>query len=211
MDKFKGIIYDFDGVICDSVNVKTEAFAELYRTYGKEIENKVVEFHLAHGGVSRFEKFNYWHKEYLGIQLDEQGVAELASHFSSLVFEKVVNSNYIAGALQFIKENFENKMQFICTGTPEVEINAILKERNIYQFFHHIYGSPKKKKDILFELLQEYKLSSDQVVYFGDAMTDYEAANHFNIKFIGINGYDFPGQIEQYKSFSHFLAKNPFF
>jgi phosphoglycolate phosphatase-like HAD superfamily hydrolase len=202
MDKIEGIIYDFDGVICDSVNVKTEAFAELYRPFGKEIVNKVVEFHLAHGGVSRFEKFKYWHREYLGIVLDELGVAKLASQFSSLVFEKVINSNYIDGALQFIKENFEDKLQFICTGTPEVEIKAILKEKNIHQYFHHIYGSPKSKKDILIELLNKYELSSDQVVYFGDAMTDYEAANHINIKFIGINGYNFPDDIEQYESFS---------
>jgi phosphoglycolate phosphatase-like HAD superfamily hydrolase len=59
--------------------------------------------------------------------------------------------------------------------------------------------------------LNEYNISSDQLVYFGDAMTDYEAAKQFNIKFIGINGYDFSDQIEQYKSFDHLLAKNPFF
>ena len=32
--KPKVIIYDFDGVVCDSVNVKTEAFVKLYKSYG---------------------------------------------------------------------------------------------------------------------------------------------------------------------------------
>ena len=40
MNKIKAIIYDFDGVICDSVNVKTEAFGEMYAQYGKEIQKK---------------------------------------------------------------------------------------------------------------------------------------------------------------------------
>ena len=53
----KAIIFDFDGVIAESVNVKTEAFASLYEPYGKDVVNKVEQHHLANGGVSRFEKF----------------------------------------------------------------------------------------------------------------------------------------------------------
>ena len=56
----KNIIFDYDGTIADSVNIKTEAFAELYRNYGKDIESKVVKYHLNNGGVSRFEKFKYY-------------------------------------------------------------------------------------------------------------------------------------------------------
>ena len=39
----KAIIFDFDGVILDSVNVKTKAFELLYEEYGPEIQKKVVE------------------------------------------------------------------------------------------------------------------------------------------------------------------------
>ena len=52
----KNIIYDFDGVICDSVNVKTEAFAKIYSEYGHSIVSKVVDYHNLHGGISRYEK-----------------------------------------------------------------------------------------------------------------------------------------------------------
>ena len=33
-------VFDFDGVIADSVEVKTEAFSEIYRSYGDEIVRK---------------------------------------------------------------------------------------------------------------------------------------------------------------------------
>lgn len=62
----KAIFWDFDGVIADSVNVKTDAFYELYLPYGKEVAEKVKEYHLANGGVSRFKKFEYWETELLG-------------------------------------------------------------------------------------------------------------------------------------------------
>ena len=41
----KGIIFDYDGTIADSIHIKTVAFADLYRTYGEKIVNKVINFH----------------------------------------------------------------------------------------------------------------------------------------------------------------------
>ena len=57
----KGIIFDFDGVIADSVQVKTDAFAALYKPYGPDIVKKVVEHHEANGGMSHFEKIRLYH------------------------------------------------------------------------------------------------------------------------------------------------------
>ena len=36
----ESIFFDFDGVIADSVNVKTEAFAKMYESYGKEVKKQ---------------------------------------------------------------------------------------------------------------------------------------------------------------------------
>ena len=57
--KIKNIFFDFDGVIAESVSAKTDAFKELYLPYGGKIANEVVQYHIKHGGVSRFEKFRY--------------------------------------------------------------------------------------------------------------------------------------------------------
>ena len=38
----KGIIFDFDGVIAESVQVKTDAFSSIYKPYGKDVVDKVV-------------------------------------------------------------------------------------------------------------------------------------------------------------------------
>ena len=59
------LVFDFDGVLADSVNIKANAFAELYSPYGSEIVERVVTHHLANGGMSRFDKFNYYHNVYL--------------------------------------------------------------------------------------------------------------------------------------------------
>ena len=182
----KGIIYDFDGVICDSVDVKTEAFSTLYEPYGKDIQDYVVQYHLQHGGISRFEKIRYYHQHLLGIELKPEEVTALADRFADMVKTKVINSSYIPGAYEFLKENSAYFNQFICTGTPETEILEIVKVRGIMSFFDEIYGAPKKKTQIIKDILALTQLEPSQMLYFGDALTDYYAAMEFNMPFIGI-------------------------
>ena len=38
------IIFDFDGVLAESVGVKTRAFAKLYEAYGETVQKAVVSF-----------------------------------------------------------------------------------------------------------------------------------------------------------------------
>lgn len=180
------IIYDFDGVICDSVNVKTDAFAEMYLPYGDHIVSQVVNYHLLNGGVSRFEKFKYFHNKLLGIEIDNEQVIQMAEQFASLVMHKVIVSEFIPGSFEFIKNQSENYLQFVCTGTPEPEILEILKQRNMSKYFKGIYGSPERKPGIIKRIASEFNLSAEEMIFFGDSMTDYDAALEMNVDFIGI-------------------------
>ena len=41
LDKYEMVFWDFDGVIKESVSVKTDAFEELFKPYGDIVCNKV--------------------------------------------------------------------------------------------------------------------------------------------------------------------------
>ena len=73
MSRFDALILDFDGVVLQSVDVKTRAFTELYAEHGPEVVAKVVAHHLVHGGVSRYEKFRLMGRE--GQSFVDDGVA----------------------------------------------------------------------------------------------------------------------------------------
>jgi len=182
----RAIVYDFDGVICDSVNVKTAAFAEMYESYGEEVVANVVAYHLANGGVSRFEKFKYYSKHLLGKNISEEEVIVLSSRFSDLVKQKVIQSSYINGAYSFLTKHAKSNYQFICTGTPETEIIEILNARKISSYFTYIYGSPKTKDKILEIIMNDYLLEKSEILFIGDAMTDYRAAITTGVSFVGI-------------------------
>ncbi len=201
----KAIIYDFDGVICDSVNVKTEAFAELYNAYGEDVQQQVVQYHLAHGGVSRFEKIRYYHTNILKMPITDAEVNKWADQFALLVKDKVIRSLYIKGADNFIEKYSNQYPQFICTGTPENEITEILKRREIEQYFKGVYGSPKDKKTIIGMICKQHNLETNELIYFGDALTDYHAANAYGIRFIGVKSPDtiFPPEVTIINNFEN--------
>lgn len=185
-DRYKAIIFDFDGVILDSVSVKTDAFAEMYRPHGSEIEAKVVSHHLEHGGISRFEKFRFYQNEFLGKEITEDQVQEMASQFSSLVFEKVVAAAALPGAFEFL-EKFHKQLQFfVATGTPQNEIELIVPARNLEAYFIELHGSPTKKPEIINKIMQNHNLKASELLFIGDAMTDYDSAKSCNVDFIGV-------------------------
>jgi len=179
----KNIFFDFDGVIADSVNIKTEAFEQMYLPYGNKIAGKVVKHHKENGGMSRFEKFTLYHKELLGIDLNKYEINNLSKKFSSLVKVGVINAPEVNGSHKFLNE-FKNKLNmFIITGTPTDESIEICKSRGIFDCFKGIYGSPQKKGYWSSYLLEKYNLKKSETIFVGDAMADYKASIENNLVF----------------------------
>jgi phosphoglycolate phosphatase-like HAD superfamily hydrolase len=185
--KYKAVIFDWDGVITDSVNIKTEAFAEMFRPFGVEVEEKVIAYHLAHGGISRFEKFGYFYSSILNQPLDDAKLNELCLRFSKLVKDKVIAAPFVNGAVETIKSAKEaGALLFIVSGTPTDEIIAIAAAKDLAKYFIEILGSPANKPDLIKRLLIKYRLKPSEAIFFGDAIEDYGAAAKTGVKFIGV-------------------------
>ena len=180
----KGIIFDFDGVIAESVQVKTDAFAALYASYGADIVSKVVEHHEANGGMSRFEKIRLYHESFLNRTVTKEEITNLASQFSELVVEKVIDAPYVPGALEYIQQSYKQYKLFISTGTPMEEIRQILECREIANYFTDIFGSPERKPFHLKHILSKYDLKPDELIFFGDSNSDLNASKDVQIPFI---------------------------
>jgi phosphoglycolate phosphatase-like HAD superfamily hydrolase len=171
------IIFDFDGVILDSMDCKTEAFYQMYLPYGVGIANKIKQYHILNGGVSRFKKFKIWHKEYLDIDLSEEEIQELATKFSEIVFDNVINSKPIPRAIEFINRYSKEFNFFIISATPDDEIKSICNAIGISHNFKEILGSPKSKKEWCSYLKTKYDdVKSSNTIFLGDAISDSEAA-----------------------------------
>ena len=206
--KYKNIIFDFDGVLAESVQIKTEAFHQLYEKYGENIAEKVVEHHKANGGMSRFEKFPYYHKTFLNIDLSKEDIEKLSYHFSNLVVKGVIDADEVPGATWFLKKYYSKMKFWIVSATPTNEIRKIVKARNMSRYFEGVWGSPELKSSIVSRLIQTEKLNNNETIFFGDAMADYHAAEKNNINFLLRETSD---NYDMFKKFHQLIRFKDFF
>ena len=181
----KAILFDFDGVLVESVDIKTKAFAKLFEKEGPEIVNKVVEFHLANGGVSRFKKFDYIYKELLKRPITDEIRMELGNKFANLVIQNVLDAPWIPGVQEFL-ENYSEKLDlYIVSGTPDNELKYIVENKSVSKYFKCVLGSPATKGNLIKHILSKHSYKNEHVVFVGDAITDLNGALEANVSFIG--------------------------
>ena len=185
--KWQAVFFDFDGVVLDSVHVKTEAFAKMFRQYGLDIEKRVVEYHLENGGISRFEKFRYYYENLLNKDITDKELKQSGEIFTKLVLKGVLESPFINGVMDTLKQLRSNNIPaYIVSGTPDDELNFIVKKKNLSSFFNEVHGSPRQKSEIIDHILKDNNYKSDNCLFIGDAMSDYKAAIETSVCFLGI-------------------------
>lgn len=179
----KAIIFDFDGVLVESTQIKTEAFRKLFSQWPDKVD-EIVSYHLKNMGISRYVKFKYFYETILGrIYSEEKGV-ELGRRFSELVLDEIKNAPFVKGVKEFLGKYYQEYMFFIASGTPQTELLEIVSSKGMANYFKGVFGTPATKTEIVKNVLTEYCLEKKQLVFVGDADSDRIAANGAGIPFV---------------------------
>ena len=187
------IFFDFDGVLINSTDIKTEAYRELFKAYGTEVVEKIIDYHQQHGGISRVEKIVHARKNFIDAPSDQEEIAKDVAMYSDLVMKKVITARWVPGAEDFVKRHYKKLPLFVISGTPEDELLEITKKRGMERYFVEILGSPTRKPKHVRTLVEKYRLNSARCFFIGDALTDYHTAKETGVPFIGIKTeVDFP-------------------
>lgn len=183
----KAAIFDWDGTITDSNNIKTEAFVELFQSAYPQAAGYIREYQQNRGGISRFEKFRHYIRHFFHREASAAELEDFGRRYAALCRPKLLNAPFIPGAVETLRKlSLEKIPVFIVTGSPATEIRELAAARNLLPLIHHIYGSPPTKDVLLAVLLAENRLVPEETVFFGDAPADCEAARINKIPFIGI-------------------------
>lgn len=173
----KCLVFDCDGVILDSVPVKTRAFARLAEPYGPEARDRFVMYHARHGGVSRYLKFEWFFREILDREITPEESAEWGRKFEEYALEEVRKCDLIPGARETLEKWRGILPMYVCTGAPRGEVSFILAERGLANYFNGILGSPPGKNELLHEIVHDLaRVLPEEALMIGDATTDRDAA-----------------------------------
>ncbi|TGK30924.1 HAD family hydrolase [Leptospira gomenensis] len=186
-EKIDSVFFDFDGVVVDSVGIKTEAYADLFKEFGNEAVDCILEYHRSNGGIDRYKKIEYV-LNFMKVEYDSSLVERLASDFASLVVEKVVKCDLLPGISELLTDLSQSSIRsFVVSGTPEEELRYITKEKKLNDFFLEVCGSPKSKVEITGNLIRNYDINPSRSLFIGDAVGDFETASRFGILFLGVS------------------------
>jgi HAD superfamily hydrolase (TIGR01549 family) len=210
LEKNKTILWDFDGVIMDSMPIRDKGFEIVLQDYPQEQVSLLMEYHRNNGGLSRYHKFRYFFEQIRKQSITEMEIQTLADLFSKIMLKNLLDpSLFITDSLTFIKENHNKYNMHIVSGSDEKELRHICKTLGVSDYFISIHGSPSPKKELVHELLVSNQYTRDQTCLIGDSLNDLEAAEVNDITFYGYNNEKILSKSTKYiQSFFDIKKKN---
>lgn len=203
----KTILWDFDGVILNSMTVRDWGFLEIFKDFSKEQVELLINYHRINGGLSRYVKIRYFYEVILEKTISDEKVLEYAEMFSVLMKQELVNTNnLINDSVTFIKQNFTKYNFHIVSGSDQKELRFLCKELDLDSYFISIHGSPTPKNQLVKELLEKHHYNKNFTCLIGDSINDFQATEANNIIFYGYNNIALKALGKSYiSSFKGFL------
>jgi phosphoglycolate phosphatase-like HAD superfamily hydrolase len=180
------IIFDFDGVIIESADIKLRAYTDIYADEDPAKLKELTLHATLHGGVTRRDKFIAYERNLFGRAGDMQTIDMLCRRYSDLVYAAVIACPFIEGAIELLNTTLGKVPMHVVSGTPETELIKVVEERKLSRYFKTIRGAPAKKPEAFAQIIRDERCRPVAAVAVGDSMTEYLAAKDLHIPFLGI-------------------------
>jgi len=188
-NQYQTLVFDCDGVILNSNKVKTQAFYSAALPYGKLAAQKLVDYHVSRGGVSRYKKFEYFLLYIVGHSfIDETELGNLLAVYAKDVWQGLLSCDVSEG-LQQLRDRSANCRWLVVSGGDQVELRSLFEKRNLFHLFDGgIFGSPDTKDIILSREIRNQNIVGS-AIFFGDSQYDIEAAKRAGLDFVFISDW----------------------
>lgn len=182
------ILWDFDGVIIDSLAIRDYGFREIFKEFDEQSVDKLIQYHNYNGGLSRFHKIEYFFNTILKQEISKNGIWQYADKFTQIMRQSLSDKKYLINdTVNFIKNNYKKYNFHIVSGSEHNELNFLCQKLDLSQYFISINGSPTPKNQLIKNLLESYNYDIGQTILIGDSINDCEAASVNKIGFYGFN------------------------
>ena len=191
LSKYKSIIFDCDGVILNSNDVKTKSFYQIAEIFGDEVANSFIKYHKKNGGISRYLKIKYLVEELIprfNSNLNESSIKELTLEYANNVIEGL-KSCEISKSLNELRNLTHKSNWLIVSGGDQLELRNIFSIRKLdYLFDSGIFGSPANKEEIVSREINRKNIKYPGI-FIGDSKYDYQVACKFDLDFIFLTNW----------------------
>lgn len=178
----KGIIFDFDGVIINSIEVQKIAFNSCYKELDEGNSDAAFDEFLRYGGDSLENIFSHMNlPNYLVDKYREISVSEIDR---ITVYPEIVETLRKLCSMPDLE---------LClfTGKDSKRTKQLLEKLELSHYFSHVICSdqlknPKPDSEGILKFVKETEIEKENVVMIGDSPNDILCANNAGIKSIAV-------------------------
>ncbi|RMH56591.1 MAG: HAD family hydrolase [Candidatus Hydrogenedentota bacterium] len=209
----RALNFDFDGVLLESSGIKTNAYR---RVVGERFPDHVEAFldhHRRNGGITRRVKLEYLVRELVKAPEEEvEGIVEeLVADYTEEVRKEVFSAALVPGTRELLSWAAGRFHTGLISGTPEKELLEVVTHHGLKEFFEKIAGAPREKAPTLREWLEEWRVTPGEVLFVGDAVSDFHAAREVEVRFClretPENALEFPEEVDRVKDMAELKEK----
>ena len=188
----KCVVFDFDGTLVDSNEIKREAFFEIARPWDSsgEIVATVFERWPA---ANRYEKTRRIAEELIDRKLLpadstlENWAARLADDYTARCEAAIAHCAEMPGATAALKKLSEKGLLlFVNSATPVIPLRQLTKLRKWDHYFQAVYGAEASKAENLLSIAKESGTDRTEMVHVGDQLDDQSGAELFGCHFVAM-------------------------
>lgn len=182
----KVIVFDFDGTLVQSNQLKYDAFFELFPR-DEEHAALIRDVLGTHLEASRYVILNEILKA-KGIQENTRKahVELLARRYNEIVLEGVKTCPPCPEAERTLQQFQPSYALYLSSTTPEETLREIVQFRNWMQYFQEVFGYPRQKTDTLRHILDREHVTPAQIVVVGDGESDRNSAQEMGCLFFDV-------------------------
>jgi len=183
IEKYKAIVFDFDGVIVESNLIKRELFFEIW----DELRNdKIIDDVLSAEG-SRYEVIEQIYLKVVPFNLQlKLSLEDYILKYTFLAQERIGSLEINHEMEKIFKKYYKDKLLFVNSATPTKTLNIICDMLGIKKYFIGIFGLDKSKIGNFNDIFVKYNLSAKDILFYGDMQSDQNVAEQLKIDFAAV-------------------------
>lgn len=178
----KGLIFDFDGTLIESNDVKRSVFLSLAseEANGLAVMQSILE-------LPNLDRYEIWKKFATALNKNNEFADIKADLFNKKLRSAMRGTPEVPGATNLLKFLQQRELLvFISSMTPTKELLREIKRRNWRDYVCNAFGSPNEKGRTLNRVMRDYALRESELLVIGDGADDKESASAYGIKFFNV-------------------------
>lgn len=188
----RGVVFDFDGTLVDSNDIKVQTFYEVTKSHdptGSTIARILKQF----PNKDRYGLFHTITRELVSKNQIEDTkdletlATQLAENYTVKCEKAIENCEEIPGtseALRWISE--QGLPIFINSRTPTTTLKRLITSRSLHSYISDIYGAPATKLENFRLIQSQIHAQPKELLFVGDSNDDQEAAQEAGCHFVGV-------------------------